>query len=378
MDKKKRIGLVYSYDTNWIAGAYYIVNIIKSLKTVEENNLPEIVLFYKNDEGLDLVKNINYPFISYYKQEGMINFAQRVISRVYSLLKQPNWFSGEVTTNLVNTIYPANDTHIRAKYNYFWIPDFQEDYYPDFFSPKEVRNRKDNQLKLSKSKQNIVFSSNDAKNDFIRLYPEHNNQLYVLQFASVVGDKYQSIEFRDLKVKYDIKAQYFIVPNQFWKHKNHLIVLKALTIFRKEHLNFQILFTGNEKDYRNANYIEELKTYTKDNYLDDCVKFLGFIDRDEQLLLMKNALAVIQPSLFEGWSTVVEDAKALNKIVILSDLPVHKEQINENVLFFEKTNEQQLYTCIISVLENENILQKINYENQIYNFGKKVISVLAQ
>ena len=33
----------------------------------------------------------------------------------------------------------------------------------------------------------------------------------------------------------------------------------------------------------------------------------------DQLRLMKESLGVIQPSLFEGWSTVIEDAKALNK-----------------------------------------------------------------
>ncbi len=378
MDKRKRIGLVYNYNVNWIAGAYYIINIIQSLKTIEQSDLPEIVLFYQNEEGLDLVKNVNYPFIQYHQEKKATNFVQKIVNKGFRLLKQPNYFYDKVATNLVSNIYPANWTDIRVKNNYFWIPDFQEDYYPNFFSQEEVKYRKDGQLKLSKTKENVVFSSNNAKADFIRLYPQHTNQLHVLPFASVVGDKYKSIKFQDLKVKYDIKAQYFIVPNQFWKHKNHLTVLKALNVFRKEQVNFQILFTGNENDYRNVNYIEELKTYINDNDLQDFVNFLGFIDRDEQLLLIENSLAVLQPSLFEGWSTVVEDAKALNKTVILSNLPIHKEQISANVLFFEKMNEQQLYSCIVMVLEGENTLQSISYEKQIYDFGNKILSVLSQ
>jgi hypothetical protein len=35
---------------------------------------------------------------------------------------------------------------------------------------------------------------------------------------------------------------------------------------------------------------------------------------------MKNATAIMQPSLFEGWSTVIEDAKSLQVPVIASDL----------------------------------------------------------
>lgn len=35
---------------------------------------------------------------------------------------------------------------------------------------------------------------------------------------------------------------------------------------------------------------------------------------------------MVQPSLFEGWSTVVEDARALGKTIVLSDIDVHLEQ----------------------------------------------------
>jgi hypothetical protein len=43
---------------------------------------------------------------------------------------------------------------------------------------------------------------------------------------------------------------------------------------------------------------------------------------------------VIQPSLCEGWSTVIEDAKALGRHVLASDIAVHREQLDRNVDFF--------------------------------------------
>ena len=68
-----------------------------------------------------------------------------------------------------------------------------------------------------------------------------------------------------------------------------------------------------------------------DSYdLRDDIRFLGFIPREEQLMIMKGARAIIQPSFFEGWSTVVEDAKAVNSFIVLSNLEVHKEQIQRN------------------------------------------------
>ncbi len=40
-------------------------------------------------------------------------------------------------------------------------------------------------------------------------------------------------------------------------------------------------------------------------------------------------MAVVQPSHFEGWSTLVEDAKTLGKPLFVSNLPVHREQLGE-------------------------------------------------
>ncbi len=68
--------------------------------------------------------------------------------------------------------------------------------------------------------------------------------------------------------------------------------------------------------------------------VEDRTRFLGFIPRPDQLGLMAGAVAVIQPSLCEGWSTTVEDAKALGRQVLASDIAVHREQLDRNADFF--------------------------------------------
>jgi hypothetical protein len=85
-----------------------------------------------------------------------------------------------------------------------------------------------------------------------------------------------------------------------------------------------------------------VKYYIHLNDLHDNIRILGYMDRVEQLCIMKHSIAIIQPSLFEGWSTVVEDAKALNKYVLLSNLDVHREQISINASFFDPFNKEDL------------------------------------
>ena len=53
------------------------------------------------------------------------------------------------------------------------------------------------------------------------------------------------------------------------------------------------------------------------------------------LTLMRSASGVLNPSLFEGWSTTVEEAKLLGKRLILSDIPVHREQDPAAALYLD-------------------------------------------
>lgn len=80
---------------------------------------------------------------------------------------------------------------------------------------------------------------------------------------------------------------------------------------------------------------------------------------------MENALAIIQPSLFEGWSTVIEDAKAMNQNCIVSDIEVHKEQLNTKAYYFNPHNEDMLIEKMIEVKSIHKKSFDFNYEKNI-------------
>jgi hypothetical protein len=73
------------------------------------------------------------------------------------------------------------------------------------------------------------------------------------------------------------------------------------------------------------------------------------IPRYDQMLLMCGASAIVQPSLFEGWSTVLEDARALGKLAIVSDFPVHIEQNLAHALYFRRGDSAD---CARAILEH--------------------------
>jgi hypothetical protein len=66
------------------------------------------------------------------------------------------------------------------------------------------------------------------------------------------------------------------------------------------------------------------------------------IDHADLFCLMRNCVSCLNPSLFEGWSTTVEEAKSMGKNMILSDIPVHREQNPPESIYFDHRNAEEL------------------------------------
>ncbi|MCK5691803.1 MAG: glycosyltransferase, partial [Bacteroidales bacterium] len=65
----------------------------------------------------------------------------------------------------------------------------------------------------------------------------------------------------------------------------------------------------------------------------------------------------LQPSLFEGWSTVIEDAISLQVPVIASNIPVNMEQLKEKGSYFEPHNADQLAAILTDYPERDRSLE---------------------
>jgi len=111
--------------------------------------------------------------------------------------------------------------------------------------------------------------------------------------------------------------------------------LDAIRIVKERVPDIALVCTGRMYDYRHPHYAQQILTTIKDYGLEKNVYCLGLLDRLTQIQLLRGAAGVIQPSLFEGWSALVEDARALGKSLYLSDIPVHREQDPPDAQYFD-------------------------------------------
>lgn len=379
MANRKKIGLIYSNNENWIGGTYYILNLIHALNKLNDGEKPELIVFCETESEFNQIKQTNYPHLNWKKLQLKtlpLSLLNKVINKLSYLLSKKQLFTTyyELENTAVDIVFPGI-IGLKNVNNIFWIPDFQEQKLPRFFSQKEIENRNQSHYFMAKSAESIVFSSNNALEHFRELFPNSNCKKTVINFA-VTHPDYKQIEIAELQKKYNINQAYFISPNQFWQHKNQLVILQAIkNIVEQGITNFLVVFTGKEIDTRNPAYFSSLQDFVTENKIENQVRFLGFIDRKDQLKLMSESIAVIQPSLFEGWSTVVEDAKAMNQFVIASDINVHKEQLNQNVHFFNPNNEVELSSIMLIGINKGFNKKTNNYENNIYNYATSFIKL---
>ena len=130
-------------------------------------------------------------------------------------------------------------------------------------------------------------------------------------------------------------------------------------------------------DSRNPGYISDLYLMVEQIDLKEQIKFLGFIDRQDQLILMKNSIAIIQPSKFEGWSTVVEDAKCLNHPILVSDINVHREQLGADYKCkFQVDKPEELASLMKETLANKIPKSDYHYGDLVDKFGEEFLKII--
>ena len=137
---------------------------------------------------------------------------------------------------------------------------------------------------------------------------------------------------------FDNRAPFLFYPAQFWPHKNHVTLLLALKLLvERDRMDFSVVLTGADKG--NLDYVRQT---ARDLGLEDRVRILGFVSRDELIYLYQNAFALAYPSFFGPDNIPPMEAFALGCPVIAADVPGAQEQMGDAALYFDPDSEAQL------------------------------------
>ena len=236
---------------------------------------------------------------------------------------------------------------------------------PEFFSPKELSDRNRDFQAIIKQCTTVLISSKDAQNDLAEFDHSALPSSRILNFVSgFEGSVVREVNEESLRLQYGIVGPYLHLPNQFWIHKNHRAVIDALGILKKRGRQILVVCTGHTKDHRWPNYFDELIQHAVEQDVVDFFRVLGLVPYDDMVSLMKYSVGVINPSLFEGWSTTVEEAKSLGLKIVLSNIPVHREQNPERGVFFDPVKPESLADALANVSDQHNHEAEEDFQRQ--------------
>lgn len=394
---KNMIGFFDLANTNWTAGMTYYENLFRALRSLPRNQQPALAILRRPD-----TKKTGYEqYQALVDQEISIPVQPAVPSRAFLKRQQhrlvkklgisPPPPAGE--SYLSRFLRDRNVAVAFASFSEFgpnfkipllsWIHDFQDLHFPELFRLADLRARERAMQQIAKNATRVILSSNDARKDFLTFAPAEADKVRVMHFVAHLP----AFIYKDYPAwicsEYHLPREFVFLPNQFWRHKNHTLVLDALALLRESHSQIRVVCSGNPNDFRASLYFGELLAKISRLGLREQFIILGWIPHAHMFHLMRQALVVLQPSLFEGWSTTVEETKSLGKTLILSDIPVHREQNPRSVYWFDPRDPRALADCLVrafdektagpdTALENS---ARAEFPNRVQEFGRTFMQI---
>lgn len=343
-----RVGFFLTPTTGWLGGINYFRNLFSAVSAANHAEA-EIFLFVPTDVDREALKMM------------LPESAHVTVVRTRLLQRgHPWWLAWRVFRKLFDSELLARALVRRYRLDVVshsdfvrgsgarivnWLPDFQHLHLPRMFDAAELKSRKSRYASLARHSDRIVVSSEDASRDLSSTMPEVTPRISVLRFVASAPRKYWALDESDrrrLLERYQLKPDFFYVPNQFWQHKNHAILLDAIELAKSRGLRIQIVCSGATHDPRSPLHFEQLQRRAAGIGCDDAFRILGIIPYEDVFGLVRFSRAVVNPSKFEGWSSTVEECKSVGKRMLLSNLAVHHEQMPQARFFHPDRPEELL------------------------------------
>ncbi|MBL7882964.1 MAG: glycosyltransferase family 4 protein [Bacteroidia bacterium] len=221
---------------------------------------------------------------------------------------------------------------------------------------------------LVKKAKHILTVSETIKNEITKQYSISSNKI------TVVGNKVsnellnsKNIEAFDERIK--AKSYFLMVGTNNNPRKNFNFVINAFAELLPN--STLVIAGGNHQSFSQQNNYSAIPS---------TIIFLDYVTNEKLKWLYKNAIAAINPSLYEGFGIPNIEAMILNCPVICSNIPVFKEVCEDAARYFNNNNQQDFITevkkCTDNKPETAQLVQKGIARVEYYQQKNRTASIL--
>jgi glycosyltransferase involved in cell wall biosynthesis len=237
------------------------------------------------------------------------------------------------------------------------IYDLQYKTYPEFFAPEDVAHRDRTFTDAARRSTTLVAISDYSREAAIaegKLDPDHIKTipLHISQHSLRNAKRDETILDR-LQLA---TRKYLIYPANFWKHKNHEMLLTAFGLARHSGLadDIRLVCTGAPGARQ-----QWLKQAARGLRLENHVLFPGYLENAELLALITNSCGVIFPSLYEGFGLPIVEAMATGVPVACSNVTSLPEVAGDAAILFNPRVPEEIAQAILSLAHDKELTARL-------------------
>ncbi|MEY4938646.1 MAG: hypothetical protein RIQ93_381 [Verrucomicrobiota bacterium] len=222
--------------------------------------------------------------------------------------------------------------------------DMQERFYPEFFTPKEMEERffhYDWSLRMADA---VVAISAFTRDMAVQLAGASRRKFHIVHHVpDILPPPLKPAGWTTAMEN----RPFVFYPANFWRHKNHLRLLAAMTQVAGRNPAIALVCTGSLLG-REAEWHEAVRAAD----VSDRVLHLGKVPRAEISWLYQHARALVFPSLFEGFGIPLIEAMQAGCPIACGQNTSQPDVARESALYFDAENPASIAAAMVRIVED--------------------------
>jgi len=235
------------------------------------------------------------------------------------------------------------------------IHDLNFEHYPSFVPPLVRRYLTYFFPRFAQKADHLITVSQFSKKDIANLYHIDESKISVVYNAA--SDDFFKVDEQTRKEtvqRLTSGVPYFIFVGSAHPRKNVERIMQAFDQFREKHAHFKFVFAGSNKYWDK----DIKKTYHQLKYKSDIV-FTGYVSTEEMNRVISSAIALVYPSLFEGFGIPIVEGFAAHVPVITSHVTSMPEVAGDAALLVNPLSVEEIVNAMEKIVENELLRTKL-------------------
>ncbi|HEX8474370.1 MAG TPA: glycosyltransferase family 1 protein [Pyrinomonadaceae bacterium] len=215
----------------------------------------------------------------------------------------------------------------------------------------------------------LLTDSETGREDVLNFYAEYGatpERVKVLPFlpAHYLTSDIAEDERQRVRATHHLPERYLFYPAQFWPHKNHARLVRALGLLKQQGINVSIVLVGSHAgEIREATF-QDVESLAHEQGVAEHVHYLGYVPDEDMSALYAEAVALVMPTFFGPTNIPVLEAWAFDCPVLTSDIRGIREQAGDAALLVNPRSVEELAEGIRRLWTDENLRQTLTAQGR--------------